>query len=117
MSGGGTTHQGYVHDVRLEDIRIDFHRTFDVSGKYVVRFQYNRTSLKREHQALLARSTSMERLLFPDLVHAPLERAVEPDESRLVLYNKTMRSNIAQLQAVHSVLKMKPEAPLIIFGP
>ncbi|KAI0634736.1 P-loop containing nucleoside triphosphate hydrolase protein [Trametes polyzona] len=108
---------GYVHDVRLEDIRIDFHRSFDVSGKYVVRFQYNRTSLKREHQALLARSTSMERLLFPDLVHAPLERAVEPDESRLVLYNQTMRSNIPQLQAVHSVLKMKPEAPLIIFGP
>ncbi|KAI0371390.1 P-loop containing nucleoside triphosphate hydrolase protein [Pilatotrama ljubarskyi] len=118
VSGGSRTYVGYVHGVRLENIRVHFHYSFKNVGRYNVRFQYNRTPIKRQHQALLAQSTSAQRLLFPLPVHVPLDRPIRSNEVPLVLFNTMIGSNAAQLQAVRSVLRMKAgAAPFIIFGP
>ncbi|KAI0634733.1 P-loop containing nucleoside triphosphate hydrolase protein [Trametes polyzona] len=111
---------GYVHAVRLEHILVHFHRSFDVSGTYIVRFSYNRTPIKRQHQALVTLSTSIRRLLFPLPEHAPLPHPLQSNdpECQLSLYNTKISGNAPQLQAVASVLYMRPgAAPFIIFGP
>ncbi|RDX46171.1 P-loop containing nucleoside triphosphate hydrolase protein [Lentinus brumalis] len=117
-NGNGHTHKGFVHDVRLQEIRVSFHSSFKVTGRYNVRFEYNRTPIKRQHQALLARSTSSRRLLFPGPQHAPLDRIVQSHEASLTLFNDQIANNANQLQAVKSILRLKEgAAPFIVFGP
>ncbi|KAI0674635.1 P-loop containing nucleoside triphosphate hydrolase protein [Trametes maxima] len=114
----GKTYKGYVHGVRLEVIHVSFHPSFSNAGRYNVKFQFNRTPIRRLHQALLAKSTSATRLLFPLPVHAPLDRAIRSKEAPLSLFNTSIGTNAAQLQAVKSILHMKSgAAPFIIFGP
>ncbi|CDO71155.1 hypothetical protein BN946_scf184845.g25 [Trametes cinnabarina] len=118
VTGGRHTYRGYVHAVRLQDILVSFHGSFNVGARYNVRFQYNRTPIKRQHQALLVPSTSAERLLFPGHQHVPLDRALRDGDLTASLINLAIRSNRAQLQAVQSILRMKAgAAPFIIFGP
>ncbi|KAJ2992539.1 hypothetical protein NUW54_g7909 [Trametes sanguinea] len=118
VTGGDHTYRGYVHAVRLQDVLVSFHGSFNASGQYNVRFQYNRTPIKRQHQALLATSTSAERLLFPGAQHVPLDRAVRSGELSASLFNGAIGRNPAQLQAVTSILHMQTgAAPFIVFGP
>ncbi|RPD55534.1 P-loop containing nucleoside triphosphate hydrolase protein [Lentinus tigrinus ALCF2SS1-7] len=117
-SGKGHTHKGFVHDVRLDNIRVNFHSSFNVVGRYNVRFEYNRTPIKRQHQTLMVRSTSTQRLLFPGPQHTPLDRVVHYQEVPLSLFNGQIANNAPQLQAVKSILRMKEgAAPFIVFGP
>ncbi|KAI0646632.1 P-loop containing nucleoside triphosphate hydrolase protein [Trametes meyenii] len=114
----GKTYRGHVHGVRLEVIYVSFHVSFNNIGRYNVKFQFNRTPIRRLHQALMAKSTSATRLLFPLPVHAPLDRAIRSNEMPLPLFNTSIGSNAAQVQAVKSILQMKARAaPFIIFGP
>lgn len=107
-----------MHDVRLDNIRVHFHSSFRVTERYNVRFEYNRTPIKRQHQALMARSTSSQRLLFPLPQHVPLHHTLQDNRDPITLYNRQIATNAPQLQAVKSILNMKDNAaPFIIFGP
>ena len=116
--GGGPTHRGFVHEIRLESIRVSFNGSFQMGRRYNVRFEYNRTPIKRQHQALMAQSASAQRLLFPLPQHVPLDRVIDGNEFRITMFNTRISSNAAQFQAVKSILRMKHgAAPFIIFGP
>ena len=87
-------------------------------GVYIYRFEYNRTPIKRQHQALMAQSASAQRLLFPLPQHVPLDRVIDGNEFRITMFNTRISSNAAQFQAAKSILRMKHgAAPFIIFGP
>ncbi|KAM5541781.1 hypothetical protein V8D89_004510 [Ganoderma adspersum] len=88
---GDLTHEGFVHTVRLDNIR---------------------------HQALCAATPATQRLLFPNQTQAGLARPLTPGEVPLTMFNNLIASNPAQLQAVNSIASLKPGmAPFIIFGP
>ncbi|KAI1789430.1 P-loop containing nucleoside triphosphate hydrolase protein [Ganoderma leucocontextum] len=116
---GDHTHEGFVHTVRLQDIRVSFHRSFNVTGKrFHVCFQLNRTPLRRQHQALCATTPANQRLLFPNQMQAGLARPLAAAELPLTLFNDLISTNPAQLQAVKSIASLRPGmAPFIIFGP
>lgn len=116
---GRPTFRGFVHDIRLEHVCVKFHPSFKSGWKYNVRFELSRTSVKRQHQALLTPPTeSTERLLFPRSEHAPLDRAIPLYEDHSKLFNTQIGNNAPQLQAVKSILNMKEDsAPFILFGP
>ncbi|CDO71156.1 hypothetical protein BN946_scf184845.g26, partial [Trametes cinnabarina] len=114
----GRTHRGYVFFVRRDDIRVAFHSSFKGEARYIVRFQFNRTPIRRQHQALLAPSTSSQRLLFPPPGIEGLSTAVVPANLRIALYNTLISANAAQLQAVGSILQLRAgSAPFILYGP
>lgn len=118
MTGSEKTYEGWVHDVRLNEVGISFHSSFKPQARPVsVRFHLNRTPIRRQHQAL-AHKSSLQPLLFPSATDAALARPLLPAEGQLTLKNELIGNNHPQLCAVKSVLKLKPgSAPFIIFGP
>ena len=117
--GGGRTFKGIVHDIRQEQIRVSFHPDFPgASRSYNVRFQLNRTPLRRMHQAIMATIRSSRRLLFPELGDEGLESPIEVTGSQLRLFNTSIGTNAPQLAAVESILQLRPGcAPFVLFGP
>ncbi|KAI0747144.1 P-loop containing nucleoside triphosphate hydrolase protein [Daedaleopsis nitida] len=115
----GRTHEGYVHTVRLNEIRVSFHRSFDCVGKtFNVCFQFNRVPVRRQHQALVVPTPAHTRLLFPGPTQAGLSQALGHAESPLNLYNPAIAANPAQYQAVKSIVNLRRgTAPFVIFGP
>ena len=115
----GRTYEGFVHDVRLETIRVSFHGSFQAAGRrYNVCFQLNRTPLRRQHQALIASSPEPGRILFPTRGQEGLALPLGPNERPIDLYNFLIANNPAQLQAVKSIAHLRADAaPFIIFGP
>ena len=118
IGNDGRTHRGYVHQVRRDDIRVAFHSSFKVTASYNVQFKYNRTPIKRQHQALLASSTSSLRLLFPSPGHEGLTQAIGATQYPLTLFNALIGKNALQLQAVKTILRLRSgSAPFVVFGP
>ncbi|KAI0336614.1 P-loop containing nucleoside triphosphate hydrolase protein [Cubamyces sp. BRFM 1775] len=115
----GRTHRGFVHFVRRDDIRVHFHSSFNSGSSYNIQFQYNRTPIQRQHQALLAPCTSSQRLLFPLPGYEGLSQAIAPAGlPQITLFNAQIATNAAQLQAVKSILRLRTgSAPFIVFGP
>ncbi|KAI0691003.1 P-loop containing nucleoside triphosphate hydrolase protein [Cerioporus squamosus] len=115
----GRTYEGFVHTVRLDGIRVSFHRSFNAIGKlFNVCFQLNRVPLRRQHQALVVQTPAHQRLLFPKPTQAGLVQALGPNDSPITLFNKAISTNPPQLQAVKSILNLRPgNAPFPLFGP
>ena len=116
---GSQSFQGFVHDVRAEEIYVHFHGTFQaIDRRYNVFFQLNRTTLRRQHQALLAPIPKPERLLFPEPGQEGLASPVAPGEPQFELFDISIGGNAHQLQAVKSILSLRPgTAPFVVFGP
>ncbi|KAH9887301.1 P-loop containing nucleoside triphosphate hydrolase protein [Cubamyces lactineus] len=119
QQGDGRTHRGFVHFVRRDDIRVHFHSSFNSGSSYNIQFQYNRTPIQRQHQALIAPCTSSQRFLFPLPGYEGLSQVVAPAGlPQITLFNAQIATNAAQLQAVKSILRLRTgSAPFIIFGP
>ncbi|KAJ3010612.1 hypothetical protein NUW54_g2430 [Trametes sanguinea] len=114
----GRTNRGFVHFVNRDSIRVAFHSSFKGNARYNVRFEYNRTPIKRQHQALLAPSTSSQRLLFPPPGFEGLHEPISPAQAHLNLFNALISTNPGQLQAVKSIQHLREgSAPFIVFGP
>ncbi|KAI1789429.1 P-loop containing nucleoside triphosphate hydrolase protein [Ganoderma leucocontextum] len=113
------TYEGFVHDVYMGTIRVSFHGSFKGDGRrYNVSFQLNRIPLRRQHQALNSSPPNPQRLLFPIPGHQGLERALEPNEQLITLFNPLIGTNPAQLLAVKSILRLRlKSAPFVLFGP
>ena len=84
---------------------------------YRVRFKLNRHPLRRQHQALDT-VFAPERLLFPAATHVLNGRARPRPGAGLVLYNKSIETNLPQLQAVTSIVNLPTGSPpFVVFGP
>lgn len=118
-AGGGKTFKGIVHDIRQEEVAVSFHDDFPGAARpFNIRFQLNRTPLRRMHQAIVATIHSPQRLLFPELGDEGLEHPVVGADSRLTLFNSSIGTNAPQLAAVMSILGLRPGcAPFVLFGP
>ena len=116
---GSQTFQGIVHEVRAEEVYVHFHATFQAIGRrYNVFFQLNRTTLRRQHQALLAPIPKPERVLFPEPGQEGLASPVPSGEAQFELFDSSISGNDHQLQAVKSILSLRlGTAPFIVFGP
>lgn len=115
----GRTHEGFVHTVRLNDIRVSFHRSFDAIGKtFNVCFQFNRVPVRRQHQALVVLTPARQRILFPKTTQGGLTHPLSNAESPIDLFNNLVAGNQEQRQAVKSIINLRHgAAPFVIFGP
>ncbi|KIM34475.1 hypothetical protein M408DRAFT_325871, partial [Serendipita vermifera MAFF 305830] len=111
--------RGYVHVVELDSVVLKFNNAFrHIRGeKFDVRFEINRLTLRRMHQALDVGGTS-PRLLFPKDEHILSTR---PSESVVNLLNPIHRpvgQNYSQMLAVTAIRDLAPGSPpFVVFGP
>ncbi len=109
--------EGHVHYVHEAEVGLRFHYSFQehaVAQELDVRFQLNRVTLRRQHQALCANHYAPH-LLFPPTHEAPLSTSADLP---VTLYDPKIANNVRQLQAVRQILSLpSTSAPYIIFGP
>lgn len=116
---GVVTFKGVVHEIRAQQVFLDFPAEFKAEGrKYDVYFQLNRTSLRRQHQALLTVILNVERLTFPEPGQEGLLSPIDTEDAPIQLINTSIESNPLQLLAVKAILTLRSgAAPFIVFGP
>jgi helicase MOV-10 len=114
-SGDDRWYEGHVHHVHEAQVALRFHRSFErdtATQPLDVRFQVNRVTLRRQHQALYAEHHAAH-LLFP-----PAPVAASPEPSDLTLNDPKIANNYRQFQAIKQILSLPAmSAPYIIFGP
>ena len=111
--------RGYVHVVELESVGLRFERSFSaLSGQeFEVRFELNRLTLRRMHQALDV-GTMSRRLLFPQEEHIKSSRPSEDDVISLNPISRSVGQNYSQQLAVTAIRNLQPGSPpFIVFGP
>ncbi|KAK1226909.1 hypothetical protein PQX77_010078 [Marasmius sp. AFHP31] len=116
-SPGGRWFEGGVHNVRMEDVGMKFHKAFipKPTDRFLVRFKLNRIPLRREHQALDS-AVVQDRVLFPEPQHVVLN--APPHGLSRTTFNPTIATNERQLQAVTSIVHAPAGSPpFVIFGP
>ena len=112
------TYRGFVHEVARDSIRVGFHPKFNGNAQYNIRFLFNRIPIRRQHQAVLADSTSTQRLLFPVLGNEGVSKPIDISQHTISLFNIMIASNTAQLQAVKTIMNLRPAAaPFKLWGP
>jgi helicase MOV-10 len=115
----GHWYEGAVHVVRRDEVGLRFNTSFggwSDKQQYNVHFKLNRYPLRRQHQALSV-PVSPERLLFPNKSHLRGPNNGAPNV-RLRFFNTLLEKNLPQVQAVTSVVRLKPGAvPFAVFGP
>jgi helicase MOV-10 len=109
--------EGHVHVVRRDEVGLCFHTSFgniySPSAKYRVRFKLNRIPVRRQHMAMDT-AFNEDRVLFPRVDHLTSIFRSLPIE----VFNPLISSNPPQLQAVTSILNLRPGSPpFVIFGP
>ncbi|TDL24445.1 P-loop containing nucleoside triphosphate hydrolase protein [Rickenella mellea] len=112
--------EGHVHRVYEKSVDLRFHDSFNSykGQKYDVRFDLNRLTLRRMHQALSSAFTRPE-VLFPDQSHVVSLRA--PTASRMDdirCVDRKVGDNKPQLAAVTAIVhRPAGSVPFVIFGP
>jgi helicase MOV-10 len=115
----GHWYEGVVHIVRRDEVGLRFSHSFggwSDKQQYNVHFKLNRYPMRRQHQALGV-PFSPERLLFPNEGHprGPVNAA---PNVHLRFFNSLLEKNLPQVQAVTSIMRLKPGAvPFAVFGP
>ncbi|GAB1598152.1 RNA helicase Mov10l1-like [Argonauta hians] len=139
---GGPLFEGIVHEVHSEDVFLKFNAEFHskyLGEDYNVRFTFNRTPLRRFHQAAEFAPNLGRNVLFPTSIETqpprynPSSDKTSPDASYLTPTKSTSRADISsqltlqffnrqlndrQMSAVKRILlgQCRP-APYILFGP
>jgi helicase MOV-10 len=114
----GKWFEGFVHVVRREEVGLCFHRSFSHSGqKYHVHFKLNRYPLRRQHQAMDTIFQN-DRILFPTEQHLAGANRSSIMPLTQNFYNRDIATNVAQSQAVASILNLSSTSPpFCVFGP
>ncbi|XP_062571202.1 RNA helicase Mov10l1-like [Saccostrea cucullata] len=131
----GPIYEGYVHEVFSEEVLLKFNSDFHLgyNGKdYNVQFTFNRSSIRRCHQAVQFAANLDENVLFPSIVcsrpsqlkrtsstqclTSPAERNGQRSDRTMQFFNP--RLNQKQKVAVSRILhgQSRP-VPYILFGP
>lgn len=107
-------YEGHVHYIQDTEVGLRFHNSFQkhaTTQDLDVRFQLNRVTLRRQHQALCAMHHAGN-LIFPPTQAAPLS------ELPFTLDDPKIANNPRQLRAIKQILALPPaSAPYIIYGP
>ncbi|XP_060083408.1 RNA helicase Mov10l1-like [Ylistrum balloti] len=133
----GPAYEGYVHELMSEDVLLKFNQDFHLTnnGKdFNVVFTFNRTPLRRCHQAINFAVNLGENVLFPSMLLPKLSRMLTSKKSRadvvplnsqkhtshkvqsLTYYNTDL--NAQQKAAVTRILQGQCRPlPYILFGP
>ncbi|TPX32696.1 hypothetical protein SmJEL517_g04200 [Synchytrium microbalum] len=112
-----TRYEGYTHRVEQEQVLLSFHdrfrqRVFVRGRKFNIMFQFNRTPIKRQHQALDLTKTLPREVLFPSIAPPRATSAKPADLSGLRGLNEE------QTAAVRNVVENSCSyLPYVIFGP
>ncbi|TDL24428.1 P-loop containing nucleoside triphosphate hydrolase protein [Rickenella mellea] len=112
--------EGHVHRVLEKSVDLRFHGSFNsYSGqRYDVRFELNRLTMRRMHQALSSAFKRPE-VLFPAQQHVVELRVPSlgrMDELRCV--DRKVGNNRPQLAAVAAIVHRPPgSVPFVVFGP
>jgi len=97
----------------------DFH--LQRGAQLILRFRFNRITLRRQHHALASLSSANFpcRLLFPSAAHiGPIQHLSKAEIDNLDLANGYIRDDDQQLRTVVSILEQpQGSVPFIIFGP
>ncbi|OWF53196.1 putative helicase MOV-10 isoform X2 [Mizuhopecten yessoensis] len=115
-------YQGYVHEVRQNEVALGFNKKLMdqyVKGlKFNVRFVFNRLPLRLQHRACsLAKDEGLEDFLFPT-ERTICSRNMNILPLPLMLYNKDLENNDEQKKAIHNILSgISRPAPYLVFGP
>jgi helicase MOV-10 len=108
-------YEGHVHYVHEAEVGLRFNNAFHKHAmeQLDVRFQLNRVTLRRQHQALCAPQHAGH-LLFPSPTHVALARP----ELSVTLYDPKIANNPRQFGAIKHILSLpSTSGPFIIFGP
>jgi helicase MOV-10 len=112
-------YEGYVHYIHEAEVGLRFHNSFPkdaTTQQFDVRFQVNRVTLRRQHQALCAQHHA-EHLAFPSTQLVP-SSAESESPTGITLIDPKIANNPRQLQAIEQILSLpSTSAPYIIFGP
>jgi helicase MOV-10 len=113
--------EGHVHFVQDIKVGLQFHRSFPrptPGQKYLVRFKFNRVSVRRQHKALNATYAS-ERVLFPSVSHTRTLPCPSSQQISLITpFNPQLATNPPQMLAITAVRNRPPGSPpFVIFGP
>ncbi|KAF8970478.1 RNA helicase [Flammula alnicola] len=112
----GRWFEGHVHVLRQAEVGLCFHGTFgrySEGRRFHVRFKLNRIPARREHQAMDT-VFAENRVLFPVDGHL----SPKPPTVSLRLFNALISKNAPQLQAIASILSLRPGSPpFVVFGP
>ncbi|XP_065066757.1 RNA helicase Mov10l1-like [Rhopilema esculentum] len=115
-------YEGCVHEVRAEDVLLKFSQSFhDIyrSEDCDVQFFFNRTTIRRCHQAVEYGAELGKEVLFPTVLNKkpPLTQNVRSRrQTELVFYNKHL--NQRQQAAVRRIVAAQGRpTPYLLFGP
>ncbi|KAH0665897.1 hypothetical protein KY285_027103 [Solanum tuberosum] len=110
-----TPYQGYIHRVEAEEVYLKFDEEFHINhvpgNLYNVQFSFNRTGVRRLHQAIEATESLNGEILFP----SGISRKRNIQAARLV--PNSCMLNKEQTSAVEKILGCKGGAPYVIHGP
>lgn len=116
-NGSKEHYQGFVHQVRAEQVLVKFHASFHqnfiAKQQYKVRFSYSRTTIRRCLQAIEVASKALKKnFLFP---HYVPEQTVKKDADTFAPINRAL--NEEQRECVAEILKKAGGPPYLIHGP
>ncbi|XP_015079544.1 probable RNA helicase SDE3 [Solanum pennellii] len=110
-----TPYQGYIHRVEAEEVYLKFDEEFHINhvpgNLYNVQFSFNRTGVRRLHQAIEATESLNGEILFP----SGISRTRNIQAARLA--PNSCMLNKEQTTAVEKILGCKGGAPYVIHGP
>lgn len=111
-------YEGFIHEIRAAEILLKFNNDFHDSyeHQYVdAQFYFNRTPLRRCHQAIEHALNMDEETIFPKKVEEK-EPLVKMTEDKMKFFNLNL--NERQKKAVHRILSAcgRP-TPYVLFGP
>ena len=113
----GLFFEGWVHTVHQSEIGLKFNEKFapKPTDCFYVEFILNRSSLRRQHQALDSKF-ARERVLFPGPEHLGSDSIPQGISCRT--FNPAIATNPRQLQAVCSIVCAPAgSVPFVLFGP
>lgn len=112
-------YEGHVHNIHEAEVGLRFHDTFPKDAETQdldVRFQLNRVTLRRQHQALCAEHHAGHLVFPPTNVDAVSESTLS--ELSVTLNDPKIASNPRQFRAIKEILSLPSTSPpYIIFGP
>lgn len=110
-----TPYQGYIHRVEAEEVYLKFNQEFHINhvtgNLYNVQFAFNRTGVRRLHQAIEATESLSGEILFPSGISRPRNIQAARLAPNSCMLNKE------QTSAVEKILGCKGGAPYVIHGP
>lgn len=109
------SYQGFIYRVEADEVLLkfvdEFHTCHQNEECYDIRFTYNRVSMRRLYQAVLAAENLENDLLFPSLSTKRRLITTKP------VVPLTCNINEEQLRSVEMILGCKGGPPYVIYGP